>query len=546
VVVCVALAGCYTGLGGAGSDPGASAGNATDGAGTDGGEGTGSSSGVEPPPGEVDLAEDPIRRLTTDEYLASVRDLTGVEVSDLADVFPSEARVVGFANDAAAQTVQFGHVQAYQTVAEAVVDRLAVDPPALTAWSGCDPDTLECAQAFASQWLPRAWRRPVEPEEVDALVAFAGTTATPVLTVVRAAVQSPLFVFRIEVGVTTDEPGVRRLTGYEIATRLSYWLWQTTPDGWLLDRAADGTLDTADGVRATAAAMLEQEAAQRAAGEFTAQWLQLYELEEGQRSPEAFPQWSSDLVAAMTDEVRRIAADHVGAGIAFTGVFTTEQSWATPEVAAIYGISVDGDGPQQIDLSAAADRAGILGTAAFLSSTSRGDVTNPVVRGTRIWRAVLCQPLSAPPPGVDAVPLESTPDKQAALQSHRDNPSCAACHALIDPIGLGLERYDAIGRRRDKDEAGIEVPQTGEIAGLGTFDSGRELGQLVAGSDLTGACVVERYRRFAFGRAATDTELDELEAITGSFAEHDNDLAHLAGELAASDAFRFLRIAGDE
>jgi len=488
----------------------------------------------------------PLRRLTATEYGNTVRDLLGIDATDLVADFPIDATVSGFANNATVQSLQLGHARAYQSAAEAIAERLLADPELRDTAVGCTPSAPDddCVRAFVERFVGAAYRRPADPVDVDALVGLAGSAADPwggVALVVRAVLQSPRFLFRVERGLEDPDGGAPLLDGHEVATRLSYLLWQSTPDAWLLERAADGSLADAEGVVAVAREALEREAVDSALTELATGWLRLADLDDLGRDPSRFPEWTPSLRAAMRDEavamVRAGAREH-----GLLAMYTLPIAWVTPELAAIYGLSVPaGEATTEVDLGDDPDRGGVLTTAAVLAVTTPTDVTSPVRRGVFVYDALLCSPLPPPPEGVAGeLPPPGEVAKIDALEQHRSDPACAGCHDLVDPIGLGLERYDAIGRLRTMDEGGNAVPEYGRVPGLagGDFAGGVELGERLRTMPEASRCIATQVFRWAMGRSETSEDACVLDELAAVVAQTDGDYAELVGALVASDVFR--------
>jgi hypothetical protein len=535
VVLVAALAACYRG------DEDAAAGATTTDDGEDatiddGGSSDSTGAGVDACGGGPAA---PLRRLTTTEYRNSIRDLLGVDASDLTAEFPIDATVAGFANNSTAQAFQLDHARAYESAATAIAQRLVDDADLRASVVGCTPAAPAdgCVREFVERFAATAWRRPVEASAVDALVELAAEGEdgwAGVALVVRAVLQSPHFLFRVE--------RHQELDGWEIAARLSYLLWQSTPDAGLLARAADGSLADAQGVVAAANEALARAEVDDALADFASGWLRLAALDDIARDPARYPEWTPSLRTAMRDEaialVRAGAREH-----GLLSIYTLRRAWIDDELAEIYGLPSPGDADAiEIDVTDVPDRGGLLTTAAVLALTTPTDVTSPVRRGAFVLDALLCTPPPPPPPGaVGELPPPEMLPKAEALAQHRADPSCAGCHDLMDPIGLGLERYDALGRVRTHDEGGWPVVLAGTVPGVeaGEFGGGVELGERLRELPAARRCVATQMFRWAMGRSETPEDacvLDELEAVV---AETDGDHAALVAALVASDAFRF-------
>lgn len=549
VLLCAVALGCRASASGDPADgtDGDDAGTAGEGGG-DGGGSDDTDGGGEP--AECEVAEPaPLRRLTPTEYRNTVRDLLGVDSSDLVADFPIDATVSGFDNNAAVQAFQLGHARAYQSAAEEIAERLLADPSLRDAVVGCTPAAPgdACVRELIEHLASLAYRRPVDASVVDALAAIA-ETAPPddpwasVGLVVRAVLQSPRFLFRVErSGGASGNGSLQALDGYEVATRLSYLLWQSTPDAWLLQRAEDGALDETDGVAEVVRQMLEREAVDEALGAFAHGWLRLSMLDDLGRDPQLFPEWTPSLREAMRAEAMALVRD-TARGDGLMAAYTLPRAWIDDELAAVYGLPAPGsDDPTPVELDGTADRGGLLTTAAVLALTTPTSITSPVRRGVYVWDALLCSPLPPPPPGaIGELPAPADVPKQQALEQHRSDPACSGCHDLLDPIGLGLERYDAIGRVRAVDEGGYPIVQEGFVPGLddGSFGGGVELGERLRAMPDAQRCVATQVFRWAMGRSETPEDACVLDALTEVVAQTNGDYGEIIAALAVSDTFR--------
>jgi hypothetical protein len=312
------------------------------------------------------------------------------------------------------------------------------------------------------------------------------------------------------VGVTDpNRPDWRRLTGFEVATRLSYTLWGAGPDEALLQAAAAGQLDTADGVEAAARRMLGDAARSRPAlAHLGAQWLGIDKLGEIMRSRSAFPTFTPDLARSMAAELARLAEDFMKPGASFLDLYDARHGYADGRLAVVYGVPApSGGGLQRIEFGASADRGGFFATAGALAGPVRGDEADPIARGKFVREHMLCQELPTPPSdavaaGMMVEPMagESKIDAQERLIASLG--ACATCHVMINPIGHGLDRYDAVGKLRAVYPNGRPVRREGHVEGLAEprFAGGVELGRLIKGSAEGQGCVVRQAFRWAFGR----------------------------------------------
>jgi mono/diheme cytochrome c family protein len=484
------------------------------------------------PPRSTRAAAAPMRRLTHSQYNRTVRDLLGDQTRP-ADQFPPEDFVYGFKNQAEAQSIPALLADSYSAAAEKLARNALRDPSRVLPCRPRHREDAACREQFLRQFGRRAFRRPLRAEELAryrALHASAPDFDEGVRRVVEAMLQSPAFLYRVEIDA-------RRPGAYEIASRLAFFLWDTMPDEALLRAAEAGELASAAGVERHARRMLDDPRAREALDEFVAQWLRFDRVRNTVRERRLFPQFSPELAWAMTEETRRLIADAVWNERNFMSVLTADYSFLNNDLANLYGVPPPAADFGRTPLAADRDRAGLLGQALFLTLTSKPADTSPTARGLFVREQFLCQHVPDPPPGTNAnlPPLrESKPQtNRERLGVHLANESCAGCHRLIDPIGFGFEKYDAIGARREKlklvfpeDRSGKEpltvelaFDTSGEVAGLenSRFASPRELGEVLAASRQCQECVVKQLFRYAYGRPETAADRETLEAAFERF-----------------------------
>ena len=465
-----------------------------------------------------------LRRLTNSQYNNTVRDLLG-ELSQPANQFPPEDFVNGFKNQYQAQSLSPMLFEAYSASAEKLARNVFKRGDAADI-IGCAPSPA-CRSQFVRSFGLKAFRRPLDSTEqkrYEALFENHSDFQAGAQDVIEAILQSPHFLFRLD--ETTD----RALKPYAAASRLSYTLWNTMPDEALLRSAASGELNTAKGIAAAARRMLEDPKAKEALDDFVSQWLRFDRVTATARDRRLF-KFNRETATAMTEEARRFVADLVWNDRDFMEVFTAEHGYINAELAQVYGMPQQVKEYERVEFKPESERAGLLGQALFLTLTSKPSDTSPTSRGLFVREQFLCQHIANPPPGVSAnlAPIsESKPQtNRERLAMHASDQSCAACHNLLDPIGLGLEKFDAIGARREKaklvfyplDRKSKEPPRTveldldtsGWVAGIpdSKFSSPKELGAILARSPQCQECVVKQYFRYVAGRteAAADGPL---------------------------------------
>ena len=372
---------------------------------------------------------------------------------------------------------------------------------------------------------------------------------------ITAVLQSSNFLYRIEVGQTDVEPAAGDLvplTAYEVATRLSYLAWRTMPDEALTEAAASGELDSAEGIETQIRRLLDDPRAAETIASFHVQLLGVDELETTEKSPMLFPAFTTQARADMQTEVELFVQDVMTNGDGTLGsLMTAPYSFVSPALAEIYGVDVGDAGPDEfvkVDLPPE-QRAGLLTQPAVLAVHSHIDQTSPVQRGKAIRTRLLCGNLPPPPPEVGDTPPEldpTLPVRERYPMSEAD--ACRSCHEQMDPLGFGLEHYDAVGAWRTVD-GDFEVDDSGELVGTdvaGPFNGAVELAQRLADSETMQQCLTTQWLRFTLSRpVAHDRDgctIDEVQAVAG---QTDYDIAEVLVAVATSEAFRHRRIADE-
>ena len=518
---CLWAAGCTGKIGDGGpsatsSSAGSSAGGS--GGGTSGGSGSGAgvtmtlscSSGS-----VTDVDETPLRRLTNAEYVNTVSDLLG-DVSSLNLAFAAELTTEGFPflDNAGAQETPPALAQQYlaaaeQVAADTVTNRLS---KVLT----CDPVAAgeqACAATFVSSFGAKAFRRPLDADQTQALMSIwqvgrgIGTFNTGVQAVITAVLQMPEFLYRFELSPAVGNQTLVALDGWDMATRLSYLLWNSGPDDALLAAAQAGKLQAAADISAQVMRMLSQPRAKEMVLRFHDEWLQLATIDTQEKDAMVFPKFSTAVATAMHQEVLSLVDDVVFQGDGkLAGLFTAPYTFMNDVLGKFYGVSGLTPTFARVDQTMLGMRpaSGILTAGGLLAANAHADNTSPTRRGIFVREALLCESLPPPPPNANITPPVPKPNQtnRQAMNNHVTDPVCAGCHQMMDPIGFGFEGFDASGAWRTTD-MGQPVDTSGTIMGsdvAGSFNGPVELGAKLAGSDEAMACAATQWFRFAFGR----------------------------------------------
>jgi len=497
------------------------------------------------------LGPSPLQRLTRTEYDSAIRDLLGIE-GHPADALPEDDHVGPFESNTKSSVGEHT-VALYAELADGLAETAVKD---LATLLPCYPAAADdaCAAQFVMDFGRRAYRRPLSADERDRiLVAYGvgkqeGDFANGIRLVISAMLQSPSFLYRVELGVPGPADDVVALTPYELATRLSFFLWKAPPDDELLAAAGAGDLDTEAGLVHEAERLVEDPRADAAVQSFHVQWLGLDALATTEKDPELFPAYTDSLRAAMLTE-SQVFVVHVYRedGGRIETLFTAPYTYADAELAALYGADPPADELGKVQLDAS-QRSGLLTQAGFLAVRSGFSQTSPTRRGQLVRDRILCDTTPPPPPNVNDVlpPKKEGDTKKQQLESHVSDPSCAGCHNRMDPIGFGFEHYDPIGAFRTKDGA-FPVDATGEIQSassdlVGPFDGAIELSERLAKSPQVHRCFALQWARFGLGREESEEEAKCGFGPALEFGAEGPSVREILLRVVALEAFRHRRI----
>jgi hypothetical protein len=497
----------------------------------------------------------PLSRLTRREYNNTVRDLLG-DVTRPADEFPED-------RDRAFLFRRAG------LVATQDADQLRSSAEALAKWAmqsptrvlPCDASIGEdaCAAKFISSFGERAFRRPLSQIEAQSLTALYGHARgtlqlgfnDAIGVLLEAMLQSPAFLYHWESPYEEPqrEADLVALGPYDVASRLSYFIWGSMPDQALFDAAADGKLASEADIAAQASRMLADDKAKDAVTAFFREWLEIDQLGALPKDAAAYPDYDDALKAAMAGETEAFARNVVfdGDGKLET-LLTANYSFNNGILGGVYGSGAKGTAMVRTELDTS-QRLGLLTQPSFLAMTGSPDGSNPVKRGKAVYQKLLCGELPPPPPNVPpAKPASAGGTTRERFAEHDRNECAKACHALMDPIGFAFEHYDGIGRYRTQDNQ-QPVDATGSIELDGSdqpFANAIELTQILATSDTVRSCFAKQWFRFAVGRVETDDDAPTLSSVQSAFRANQFDVRDLAPAIAVSRSFRFRSLAAGE
>ena len=491
-----------------------------------------------------------LHRMTRAEHDATLRALLGDGYALPTDL-PADTPLHGFSTVGGSElSIAARDAEQYEAAAMMIAEQTTT-PERRLAFYGCDvaAEGAACIESFVDDFGQRAWRRPLTSGERASLVAlhaevlpFTRDAWVAAGFVTSAILQSPHFLFRVEIGEDDPEDDTRlRYTSWEMASRLSYFLWGAPPDDALLAAAARGELVSEDAVRREAIRMLADPRARTQMVRFFAEFLALDRLAEVEKNAELFPEWNATLRDSMRIELEELLGDVWDRDADVREILSTDSTYVDSALAALYGLADPGEGMRvRTTLPESAHRGGLLGRAGILAMYSHATITSPVLRGKFVLINVLCEDIPPPPPGIPE--LEEAPEGEMRtirqqLERHRADPVCAGCHDRIDPPGLALEHFDPIGRYRTLDHG---LPVDASWAMMGGEGSGAdELGTLLASSDQVGACFARRLYRFGTGHLETRGELPGVRALEDEAAEGGYRLRAIAVAMVTSEGFRY-------
>lgn len=494
-------------------------------------------------------------RLNRAEYDNTVRDLLGDTSHTALAHLPVDAGEGAFDNNAAALTISPSLVETYVALAdELAAAAMAPQSSGRALVLGCEPSAsaeVNCITEVITALGTRAFRRPVTTEEVTALRAIyeeARSLSLPVddsvAAVIKAVLLSPHFLFRPEVNVSPDAAGERPASAFELASRLSYYLWSSMPDAALLSAANRNELSTPAQVQDQVARMLADPKAEALYERFPGLWLQTLDIDhERPPAPEVYPEWSEELAADMQAETAAFMRAFMVEDVDFMGFLDAKFTFLNRRLAQFYGIDgTFGDELQRATLTGE-QRGGILTQGAVLRVTSFPERTSPVARGAWVLGRILNAP-PPPPPANLAIPALEEADGSAAtpsttrqkLELHRKDPTCAGCHAIMDPLGFGLEHYDGIGAWRDE-ENGAEVDARGTLTNGISIDGAMQLAAALKLDPRTSRSVASYLLSYSLGRVIGPADACRVAALDSDFAASGHRLQALITRIAHSDVF---------
>ncbi|MFT3774814.1 MAG: DUF1592 domain-containing protein [Minicystis sp.] len=507
---------------------------------------------VDGEPVAIDPAPATLHRLTRAQYTNALHDLLGADIAVPTALEP-DVEVAGFATvGGSIGSVSRRGVEQYEAAALNVADQAMAPGKQRDALVGCTPKGVsdaDCARTAVTELGRKAWRRALEADEIDRLTAVATKAATTLgdfhqglSFAIAALIESPNFLYRVELGTPDpDKPGTRRYTGYELASRLSFFLWNTAPDAALLDAAGSGALDDEGGLAMEIDRLLDSPRLRDAMKNFFTERFGLAQLDDLSKDSVVFPAMSADLGPAAREETLRLLDQLlVVEGADYRDLFTTRRTFVDRKLASLYGVpapSLTTFG--EVELPEKGLRRGLLGHTSLLALYAHPTSSSATLRGKFVRKALLCATIPSPPANVNTAlpdPKEAGPTLRDRLTVHETLPFCASCHRPMDLIGLGLENFDGLGQIR-KTENDAPIDASGDLDGA-PFTDPVELGAAIAAHPDLGPCLARHLLRYASAAPETAGEEAELKRISYDFADQGYRLPYLLRQIALSPAFR--------
>jgi hypothetical protein len=411
------------------------------------------------------------------------------------------------------------------------------------------PQSLTCARIDLANLARRAYRRPVTAAEVDALTGFVemalhqGDNFDRGMQIALTAILvSPQFLFRIEHDPDPNKPAVHDTSQFELATRLSYFLWSSMPDEQLFELASKQELRKPQVLEAQVRRMLADPKTNALVDNFGAQWLELRNLDRTKPDPDRFPEFNDQLRSDMKRETELFFQSIISEDRSILDFIDAPYTFINARLAKFYGLpEMKGNQFQRVQLPPDSHRGGVITQAAVLTASSFPNRTSPVLRGKWILDNILNAPPPPPPPDVpnlDEKAVGSSASMRQQLEAHRSNPVCNSCHANMDPLGFGLENFDAIGRWRAKD-GNFPIDATGRLPNGQTFDGPDALKQiLLSGKTAFTKCLAEKLLTYGLGRGLEDYDQPAIQSIVTHTAASGYRFSALVDAIVTSRPFQ--------
>lgn len=484
-----------------------------------------------------------MRRLTEAQYRNSIADIFGPDIK-VAGRFEPIVRPAHdlIASGSRGASISPAGLEQFDAMARNIAAQV-LDETRRAQFIPCRPEDPAkpdpvCAKAALAPLGRYLFRRPVPADELAAYVKMAGDAAGPTGSFYKglelalaAMLVSPRFLYVIETATTDPEtPGGLVLDDYSRAARLSYTLWNSTPNETLLRAAETGKLKDPKQLSAFASKMVDSPRFQQGVRAFFTDMLLFERFDELSKDPVIYPYFNSQVAQAMPEQMLRTIVDHLVTHKGdYRQLFTTNRTFMNRSLGALYQVPVRSSGWEKHEFRPEEDRAGLLGQAGFLAMYSQSGRSSPTLRGRAIRELLMCQPVPNPPGNVNFTAVQETgnmsmPTARVRLTAHMADENCSSCHKLTDPAGLSLERFDGVGSFRRR-ENGAEIDPAGELDNV-AFSGALGLGKVLAASPDTTMCVASRALEYARAIPSEDAG-DLVEGLNNDFAKDGYTIASL-------------------
>lgn len=500
--------------------------------------------------GKRDPGRVTMRRLNRAEYNNTIRDLFGITFKP-ADDFPADDVGYGFDNIGDVLSLSPLLMEKYLAAADKIIDEVFRNPEArrrIMILLPTEDNKDETARRIIEPFLRRAYRRPVNGDEVRRITNFVrlaeqqgGDFYDGIKLAVKASLVSPHFLYRIEIDAEPNNPkAVHPITNYELASRLSYFLWSSMPDEELFNVARRGALRRDDVLEAQVKRMLKDPKAQALVENFAGQWLQIRGLKTMTPDTGLYPRWNDGLRAAMQKESELFFEHVLREDRPVLDFLTSDYTYVNEELARHYGLKDVKGSEFRLVSTKGTPRGGVLTQASVLTVTSNPTRTSPVKRGKWILENILGTPPPPPPPNVPELEdqKELTGTLRQRMEQHRANPNCAVCHERMDALGFSFENFDGIGGWRAQDE-GRTIDPSGELPGGRKLAGPADLKNvLLSDKDLFVRNLAERLLTYSLGRGTEHYDKLTLDEIVEQVKTREYKFSALVLEIIKSDPFQ--------
>jgi hypothetical protein len=511
----------------------------------------------------VDPGSKGIHRLNAAEYNATVADVLGTTLRPASSAWLG-GESAGYDNMYAVLDINAEQYEKYLIAATAIADDVFAAADLKAKVMICATEDQACTDRIISTSGRRIFRRPLSTEEVGTYAKVYAEAKKQgenhegsAKQVLRALLASAEFLYRMEFDPDPKSMTKHPVSGYELASRLSYFLWSSAPDDTLLNAAEDKSLLDNSKLLATVDRMMNDAKATRFVENFAGQWLGARKLPDHAANATVYPEWSVPLATSLSKEMFSFFTEFVKNDVPWNDFMKADFNFVDTGIARLYGMPARamGTGMQRVEIKDD-KRYGFAGLGGFLALSALPDRTSPTLRGRWILHSLLCIEPPPPPEGAGTLEgLDTSKNIRVALEAHRKDPSCAACHALFDPYGLSLEQFDGIGRYRTTYKDGSTIDPSTELLPSQTFPNGVKFTGLDGLSDTMtkdpkfGQCLGDNLFMYSLGRTIDPahhadvtkpaTDRPYLDAVQIEWKKGTPSVKRLIQTLVLAETFRY-------